>query len=164
MPITHVRPVNASHPAIFTGDDDWQEIATDWLRQYGADEEQAKDSLAQMIEAVAAERHKPWLIATREGIAAVSPQTFAADFEDVASTSVLDEIYAERLRQIGKGYDTAHDDTHGLTHLLDEAAARLNSSAERATLVESAALLVAAIDYLGRAEAVKAALEVGEPS
>lgn len=82
---------------------------------------------------------------------------------------MLDEIAAERRRQIAKGYDAAHDDAHkdgAILHADWGAQARLddaidatpdddntgNPVLERRKLIEAAALIVAEIERLDRAE------------
>jgi len=69
------------------------------------------------------------------------------------AVGVLLQVRAERTRQIERGYTPEHDDQHGLTHLLDEAYARMNSSSSRANLVAVAALVVAAIEWIDRSDA-----------
>lgn len=73
------------------------------------------------------------------------------------SQRVLDEVLAERGRQIRKGYTHDHDDQHGLRfglrHLVSLADSRLQLI-ERQGLVEAAALLVAAIEVIDRAHGV----------
>lgn len=80
-----------------------------------------------------------------------------------ATSTVLQEVAAERLRQQAKGYTTQHDDDHGWEHAAREAFARLPESImipelkePRATLVECAALLVAAVESIDRAAAAAA--------
>lgn len=55
-------------------------------------------------------------------------------------------VQAERARQIAKGYDAAHDDEHGMAHLLTWAMHYL----ERGETVKAGALLVAAREALAR--------------
>jgi hypothetical protein len=78
--------------------------------------------------------------------------------------TAIEEIAAERLRQIAKGYDAAHDDEHDKHEIANAAAAlALNwpgnwpwsmhswpDSDRRTQLVMSAAMLVAEIERLDR--------------
>lgn len=78
--------------------------------------------------------------------------------------TVLDDIVAERWRQIGKGYDADHDDKH-VNHELANAAAALAiewlgnwpwslhswpGDDRRSHLVKAAAMLIAEIERLDR--------------
>jgi len=74
---------------------------------------------------------------------------------------VLEDIAAERERQVAKGWTPEHDDAHGASHLIrhawDRAASARNAlmtdrEAARAEIVKSAALLVAAAEALDRLE------------
>ena len=169
MPVTHVRRINATFPAVHTSDEDWEQHVTGWLQQYGANEEQTEQTLASIRTQVAQQVAKPWLIASAEGLGAIPPQDFITDFEEVAATSALDEIFAERMRQIEKGYDAAHDDAHGIQHLIEVATSYLHGFGETPTdefvggeIIKAAATLTAALDLLSRTSARRAAL--GEPS
>ena len=169
MPVTHVRRVNATFPAVHTSDEDWEQHVRGWLTQYGANEEQTEQTLTSIRTQVEQQVAKPWLIASSEGLGAVPPADFLTNFEEVGATSTLDEIFSERMRQISKGYDAAHDDAHGLDHLLEIAGSYQVKFGETPTdeffsgsLVKAAATLVAAIEFLGRAQARRAAL--GEPT
>lgn len=73
---------------------------------------------------------------------------------------IMDEIYAERARQIEKGWSHEHDDEHGAGHLVQEARGRMNRYGndgkylvkpyQRKLLLEAATLLVAAIESIDR--------------
>jgi len=65
--------------------------------------------------------------------------------------SIIDEVAAERQKQIEKGYDAAHDDEHGWMHV--RYIARLNldwTTDERESMVKAAASLVAAVEAFDR--------------
>lgn len=68
------------------------------------------------------------------------------------SGAVLAEIGTERNVQLARGYTTDHDDEHGLNHLLTQARDRtkLSDTHTRDDLVEAAACLVAAIEWMDR--------------
>jgi len=74
----------------------------------------------------------------------------------------LADVAAERRTHDGRGWTRAHDDEHGANHLVELAwryAYRVHAtrpgSYDREGLVKAAALLVAAIDTLDRAEATR---------
>jgi len=56
------------------------------------------------------------------------------------------EVWAERQRQIAMGYDAAHDDEHGLEHLLRHGYAY----AMRGEILKAAAMMIAAKQWLNR--------------
>lgn len=68
----------------------------------------------------------------------------------------LRDLAIERNRQVGKGYTAEHDDAHTLTDLVEVAGRRIEPAdagvwpIDRDTLVEAAAVLVAAIESLDR--------------
>lgn len=73
------------------------------------------------------------------------------------SESVALDVIEERERQIAKGWTREHDDAHGIQHLVSEATSRLHGWGEaptdafvRGELLASAALIVAAIEWLDR--------------
>lgn len=73
--------------------------------------------------------------------------------------SVFDDIYAERARQIKKGYTQEHDDEHGVAHLLGWAGSYIlrakfapDPATARDRLIKMAALTVAAIEAHDRKE------------
>ena len=70
-----------------------------------------------------------------------------------AAGVVVTQVYEERLEQIERGYTPEHDDEHGLEHILDQARGRLlpQQLRTREELVQAAACLVAAIEWLDRA-------------
>lgn len=76
--------------------------------------------------------------------------------------AVLDQVRAERERQIAKGWDLEHDDEHGPAHLAAQLHRRSgavlirdrDAGKARAQLVEVAAMAVAAIELIDRREAV----------
>lgn len=65
---------------------------------------------------------------------------------------VLHEIGMERADQMASGYTTQHDDEHGLEHIVDQARGRIlpQQLRTRDDLVEAAACLVAAIEWMDR--------------
>ena len=78
--------------------------------------------------------------------------TMGTDERDPA-THVLSEIAAERQDQHSRGYTPAHDDAHGLGHILAQTATTpmdADRAAQRAGLIRDAALLVAAIEWIDR--------------
>ena len=158
MPQINVRRTNDIYRAVHTTEEDWKEVVAVWLNDYQVPEEQAQEALATMEADVAEAQFKPWLVASPQGLAAVPPQTFVSDFEDVAATDVLSELFIERQAQAGKGYTHAHDDVRGLGHLISEAVTRLSFGEEpteeqiRRGLIEASAILVAAIDLIDRKE------------
>lgn len=162
MPATTVRRTNAHFAAIHSTDEDWEAVVTGWLQQYGADEEQTAGTLAQIREAVEQSEIKPWLVASPEGLGAINPADFVSDFEDVAATTTLDDVFTARMHQIEAGFDAAHDDIHGIAHLQNIAQSYLwENLAEQPDevikehLQKAAATLVAGLDYLSRKEARK---------
>ena len=74
--------------------------------------------------------------------------------------TVLDEVYDERQRQIGKGYTKEHDDRHSVmdfcgfirrfTNKAHNSAVDTNSVFAREKLIEVAALAVAAVESIDR--------------
>ncbi|QGJ87609.1 hypothetical protein SEA_FAITH5X5_55 [Gordonia phage Faith5x5] len=73
------------------------------------------------------------------------------------TNKAIADITAERERQHTIGYDNAHDDEHGVLHLLEwasryarRAAEGIGTPAGRADLVKCAALVVAAIEATDR--------------
>ena len=171
MPETIVRRTDATYRAVHTTDEDWRDVVRTWLRDFEVPEENHEDVIAQMEADTKSQPHAPWLIASNEGLGGITPQDFAKNFEDVAATDTLTEIYAERLRQITNGYDAAHDDAHGLSHLVEIAKSYLEVEEDglsheeaRQCVLKAAATLNAALDLLSRAEAARIALEAGEPS
>lgn len=77
---------------------------------------------------------------------------FLADLEDV-----LADVASERGRQIKLGYDAAHDDAHSLAELeeqfltqLHKARSGTGTSAFRESLVQAAAVAVAAVQSFDR--------------
>lgn len=76
---------------------------------------------------------------------------------------IMQEIEAERRRQIAKGYDAAHDDNHdggeiilaqrwGAMARLGDAACMITYSTNgRAMLIETAAMIVAEVERIDRA-------------
>lgn len=64
---------------------------------------------------------------------------------------VVTEIYEERIDQIERGYTPEHDDEHGLQHIMDQEQQRTAGKLwSRESLVEAAAVLVAAIEWFDR--------------
>lgn len=63
---------------------------------------------------------------------------------------ILAEVAAERERQIAKGYDLAHDRTHGTGHIISQIDERVTAwrvgSSPRSDLNQLAALAVAAVE------------------
>jgi hypothetical protein len=75
-----------------------------------------------------------------------------------ALASALEDVVDERMRQIDKGYDSLHDDTHDLPEYSQMITDRLHhvtflTQEPRKNLVEIAALATAAIEKLDRAAA-----------
>jgi len=71
----------------------------------------------------------------------------------VGTEQALWRVKAERQRQGELGYTADHDDQHGVAHLVDEALLRLQGRLwTRDELVQASALLVAAVEWLDRAE------------
>ena len=73
--------------------------------------------------------------------------------------SVLDEVYEERQRQIGKGYVQKHDDGHPTNHftwLIQRRVTMIDMNRcpiMRKLLIEVAALAVAAVESMDRKQA-----------
>lgn len=72
--------------------------------------------------------------------------------------SVLDDVAAERQRQIGAGFDALHDDAHErheiICHPTWGAMARVEKalrSGDRLDLIQAAAMIVAEVERLDRA-------------
>lgn len=65
---------------------------------------------------------------------------------------VLADVRTERHDQLRAGYSPQHDDEHGLAHLVDEARGRIlpQQLRTRDDLLEAAALLVAAVEWMDR--------------
>lgn len=78
---------------------------------------------------------------------------------------VLEEVLNERTRQIALGYNTGHDDQMGAEHLVDELLDRtdgivdttdeelVQATGPRRDLIQIAALAVAAVERIDRAQA-----------
>jgi hypothetical protein len=71
------------------------------------------------------------------------------------TVGVMLQVKAERQRQIERGYTPEHDDEHGLEHIVDQARGRIlpQQLRTRGELVQAAACLVAAIEWLDRSDA-----------
>jgi len=83
----------------------------------------------------------------------------------MASTEeVMLEVLSERILQVAKGYTPEHDDAHGEMHILEQAMRRLPHVVDwiagqpayhvpsREDLVQAAACLIAAIEFIDRNE------------
>ena len=68
---------------------------------------------------------------------------------DIDTKTVLDDIYGERQYQIGKGYDSKHDDDLPEDYLRGMAIS-VTSNKDRHSLVKAAGLLVAEIERIDR--------------
>jgi hypothetical protein len=108
---------------------------------------EASDSLAEMS---AAQVHATLHVATL--LEELAPKMLGLmDPTPRPMSNVAAEIVAERDRQRRKGYDEAHDDEHGLQHIMAEVQTRVAGRLwSRVELVEAAAVLVAAIEWLDR--------------
>jgi uncharacterized PurR-regulated membrane protein YhhQ (DUF165 family) len=84
---------------------------------------------------------------------AVPLALYAVGTRSRRQTTVYDEIKAERLTHEQRGYDAAHDDHHGAGHLVEWAFLYADRG-DRAGLVKAASLLVAAIQYGDRSDAL----------
>lgn len=80
-------------------------------------------------------------------------------FDDDKGQGLIDEVWAERRRQIEGGYTHAHDDEHGVGHLIEWAEAYFTGSGtyqlghyNRDNMIKGIALMVAAVEALDRAE------------
>jgi hypothetical protein len=61
--------------------------------------------------------------------------------------TAVQQVLLERTRQIGHGYDAAHDLEHGQMHLVQEAFSRVDGvDVSRQQILEAAALLLAAVE------------------
>lgn len=164
MPEVHMRRLDATISAVHTTDDDWTQVLSGWLITNGADEAEVPTIVDSFAKAVNQEKHRPWLLSTTQGIAMAPPELIARDYEDVAATDVLDDIYAERQTHPDRGYGWAHDDVHSLSHFTSEVSHRMQSmestlyptdAEKRRELVQAASILVAAIDKIDRAQKVR---------
>ncbi len=157
MTISRVRRPNSILEATSTMNVGWQDDMLGWMKQDGLTEDEINQSMTQIIAYVEAAEVKPWFLHSATGVEVVHPADFV-DFEDVAATDVLEELWVERRRQGSKGYTYVHDDVHGIGHLVTEAVGRISNlndkedSEVRSRLIKSAALLVAAVDLLDRKE------------
>lgn len=164
MPATTVRSLE-TFQTVHTSDSDWQDVVRQWMATYGIEPELIDDLIADMGEKVKALGHNPWLVLTPQGIIPVDPATFSNGFEDIAATDVLNDIWMERQSHLTRGYDARHDDSHPTAHLVNLAVFRagpianatntLPDAVKREELVKAASLIVAAIDKIDRAQAVR---------
>lgn len=83
----------------------------------------------------------------------------ATPHPETPTSRVVNELAAERRRQIAKGWTPAHDDQHETPELVDLALDRVylfdHSDVRplRRRIIESAAMLVAAVEAMDRQEA-----------
>lgn len=145
--------------AIHASDPEFKATITAWFSQIG-------ESVDDFFAVVDAQEFKPWVVRAKntESIGIVRPARFSTDFNDVADTDVLNDIYAERMRHGELGYNWAHDDVHGINHLVTMVSHRMQSmqstlyptdADKRKELVQAASLIVAAIDKIDRAPAAQ---------
>lgn len=99
---------------------------------------------------------------SEEAIKITAERLNRAAEQQTAREGVLQDVLAERERQIAKGWTPEHDDAHGVDHLIVEANRRhiqrlgngprltVTLSLYRRWLVEEAAMYVAAIEALDR--------------
>jgi hypothetical protein len=91
------------------------------------------------------------------------------DYNVNLTSDVADDVIVERVHQVEAGFTPDHDDEHGLRHLIKWAkwyadcgvsdvledhlgVISVKEAPHREKLVQAAALLVAAIEYVDRAE------------
>ncbi len=158
MSITLVRGT-AAWEAIHATDSDFEQTLSEWLH---AEEE----VLAELREQIEQTEPKPWVLRApdRMSVGLLSPANFIKEFEDVAAADALQDIWVERQRHIDLGYDAQHDDSRGLDHLVAEVQQRATTLREtlfptdadrRNELVQTASLILAAIDKIDRAQNVR---------
>lgn len=165
MTASHIRRQETLE-SVHTSESDWVDVVRGWTKNLfpEEDEESRENMISQMIEAVEQTKVKPWLVYSVQGIQAFHPADYLTVFEDIAASDTLDEVWGERRKQGEKGYTYAHDDVHGLGHLISEAVVRVadlsgKEDAEiRRRLVQSAAILVAAVDLIDRKESKQRSL------
>lgn len=161
MPAINARPTQTVE-AIHSTDHDFREVVEQWL---------PNDTTAEEVDgffAVVAEKPHCWVVRTSDGnnIGIVTAAGFAADWEDVAATDTLDEIWTERQRHASLGYDNQHDDNEGINHLANEAVRQIVKSVvtmtyhptdadRRQRLIKAGSLILAAIDKIDRAQNVR---------
>lgn len=148
--------------AIHATDPEFKATVEQWISDAGESPEAAEDFFA----LVADQEQKPWVVRSKDSatIGIVRAGKFLKDFEDVTDTDVLNDIYRERVRHGELGYNWAHDDVHGLTHLVQEVSHRMQSmqstlystdADKRKELVQAASIIVAAIDKIDRAQTTR---------
>jgi len=155
----HVRRIDSTVAAVHTSDEDWRDVVRGWVLDTGQieDEQQFGDFLRGIEKVNATMTGQVWLLNSPTGISVVEPAVFVDLFEDVNATEVLDEVWLERQGHKEKGYDAAHDDKHGLGHLLEQAVSHLSHFGEaptdefiRGEIIVAASLLIAAVDQMDR--------------
>lgn len=164
MPAITVRPT-ATSQAVFTGDDDWEDVVRGWMSAEGAPADAIDGYMAQFREGVeGAGLARPWLLSTEQGIGIANPTDFVKHFEDVAATDVLGEIFQEMKRHAEKGFDVTHDDGHNTAHFVEVIGFYLNpmglpgntlpDEIKRQEFIKAASVAVAAVNKIDRAKNV----------
>lgn len=160
-----IRPTDTFR-AVHTSDSDWEDVLRGWLVAEGAPTEEVEGYMGKFREGVkAAGIARPWLINTPRGIAIVAPQDFVSQFEDVAATDVLGEVFSEQKRAIEKGFDATHDDKHTtadfvsiLRHYADPLATPGNTlpdAVKRHEFIKVAQVAISAVHKIDRANDVR---------
>lgn len=154
--ITHVRRSDAVYPTVHTANAGWEDELRPFIAAQIPNPDEALDLLRQLV---AEQPFHPWLLVAPDGVAVIPPEDMAADYDDVAATDVLDEVWRARQSHSSHGYTNAHDDVHGLGHLIREAVSHVHHFGEtptdefiRGELIVAMGLLHAAVDLIDRKE------------